>query len=55
MKAYVKIVDKINKIVGVIVVVFLVGAFLSTFLQVVMRNLTSISVPWTDWQQEAEG
>ena len=48
MKAYVKIVDKINKIVGVIVVVFLVGAFLSTFLQVVMRNLTSISVPWTD-------
>ena len=48
MKAYVKIVDKINKIVGVIVVVFFVGAFLSTFLQVVMRNLTSISVPWTD-------
>ena len=28
--------------VGVIVVVFFVGAFLSTFLQVVMRNLTSI-------------
>ena len=48
MRAYVKIVDKINKVVDIIVVAFLAGAFLSTFLQVIMRNLTSVSVPWTD-------
>lgn len=48
MKGYIKIVDAVNKLITVVVVAFLMGAFLSTLLQVVMRNLTSISVPWTD-------
>lgn len=48
MKTFVKIVDQINKVVAVIVVAFFIGAFFATFLQVVMRNLTKISVPWTD-------
>lgn len=48
MKGYLKIVDAINRVLTVIVVVFFIAAFLATFLQVVMRNLTTISVPWTD-------
>ena len=48
MKTYLKIVDAVNKVVTAIVVAFFAAAFLATFLQVIMRNLTTISVPWTD-------
>lgn len=48
MKAFLKIVDAINKPLTVLVVIFFIGAFGATFLQVVMRNFTSVSVPWTD-------
>lgn len=48
MKVYLRIVDSINKVMSVIVVVFFAAAFLATFMQVVFRNLTTISVPWTD-------
>lgn len=48
MKTFVRFVDTVNKYVKVFVIACLMAAFGATFLQVVVRNLTTLSLPWTD-------
>ena len=45
---YIKVVDKCNRVLEVLVGILFVAMFLSAVLQVVVRNFTSLSVPWTD-------
>lgn len=48
MSLYIKIVDAVNKVIRVIVIAMFVVMFLAAFLQVIVRNFTHFSVPWSD-------
>ena len=48
MARYIKFVDALNKVVRVILVGMFIMMFLTAFLQVIIRNMTTGSIPWSD-------
>ena len=48
MARYIKFVDALNKVVRVILVGMFIVMFLTAFLQVIIRNMTTGSIPWSD-------
>lgn len=48
MKPFVRFVDAVNKYLKYFVIALLALCFFATFLQVIVRNLTTWSTPWTD-------
>ncbi|WP_434310456.1 TRAP transporter small permease [Hominifimenecus sp. rT4P-3] len=45
---YIKAVDKLDRVLEWLVGILFIAMFLSAVVQVVVRNFTSLSVPWTD-------
>lgn len=48
MRFYIKMVDKLNVVLRVVVIAFFMIMFMTTFLQVIARNLALFSIPWSD-------
>lgn len=48
MSSYIKCVDGINKIIRAILIAMFIVMFLTAFAQVIIRNLTTGSIPWSD-------
>ena len=48
MAHYIKLVDCINRVVRIVLIGMFIVMFLTAFAQVIVRNMTTGSIPWSD-------